>query len=476
MAIRDNIPKYLKYIQDNRPYLEENRIKLDIFDGNLISYVKESLRKTLSDNYFSKIQERIIPINVLSRIVNKSSKAYVSAPSRETSDIYKSTVQYYENIFELNTKMQKADEYSNLFKGYALEPFLHNGKPRLRVLPYDRFLPYSDDQVDSTYVTAFIKFMGKRVLTKNGKDTIVEVFHVFTNEEFVSFDTDGDVVEADLVENEGVNPYGVIPFFYGNRGNDVILPTQDTDMIPLTKMVPTLLTDLSGAILFQCFSIVWGIDVNSENLTMSPNAFWSLKSDKTSDKTPSVGTIKPEADIDKVIGFVMTTFTLWLETKGIRVGSIGSIDAGNAASGISKIIDEMDTTEIIQKSQAAFQSDESTGFWPLIAKMSNYWVMNNLISDTVKPDFLGKDFVVTVVLDPPEPFLDRRSEVETLEIERNAGFTSTKRAVTQLNPDMDEDQIEELLEEIEEEKSNVVVSQNDTEVVSGSTESKDQPT
>lgn len=452
MALIDKIPELLSYISKNKVYLEGNRVKLDIYDGNLIGYVRDALAKTLSENYFKKIEERILPINVLPRIIQKSAKSYVTKPTRLTEEKYKEFISAYEDFFFMNSKMSGSDTYAHLFKGYALEPFLHEGKPKLRVLPYDRFLPYSDDKVDETNMTIFIKFMGKRVVTKLGKDVVVEVFHAYSKDEFVSFDSDGDLVSDDMVLNEGVNPFGVIPFYYGNRGNDILLPVQDTDIVALTKMIPMLLTDLSGAILFQCFSIMWGIDINAENLTMSPNAFWSLKSDATSDKKPSVGTIKPEADIEKVISFVMTTFALWLETKGIRVGSMGAVDASNLSSGISKLIDEMDTSELIEKSQTNFAKEENE-FWKMYAPMNNYWVANSLILPEYNKGLLGNDFNVQVLFDQPEPLTDRKTMVDTQKAEVDAGFTSRKRAIVKLNPDMTPEQVDELMLEIDQDSS-----------------------
>ena len=465
MALVDKIPELLSYINKNKPYLESNRVKLDIYDGNLIGYVIDALARTLSENYFKKIEERILPINVLPRITQKSAKSYETKPTRLVDAKYEEIISSYENAFFMNTKMESADVYSHLFKGYALEPFLHEGKPKLRVLPYDRFLPYSDDKVDETNMTIFIKFMGKRVVTKLGKDVVVEVFHAYSKDEFVSFDSEGDLVSDDMVLNEGVNPFGVIPFYYGNRGNDILLPVQDTDIVALTKMIPMLLTDLSGAILFQCFSIMWGIDINAENLTMSPNAFWSLKSDITSNKTPSVGTIKPEADIDKVISFVMTTFALWLETKGIRAGSIGTVDATSLASGVSKLIDEMDTTSIVIKSQTSFSKEESE-FWKMFARMNNYWVANSLLLPEYNKGIFGDDFNVQMLFDQPEPMQDRKTMVETQKLEMDAGFTTRKIAITKLNPDMTPEQIDELVLEIENE-STIDVTEDKQQQING---------
>ena len=445
MALKDKIPQFLKHINDHKLYLAHNAVMLDIYEGNLRPYVEASLKASLSEEYFTRIQERLVLINVLRRITQKVSKAYITKPQR-TASVARSQadLDVYITALDLDARMQRADEYTSLFKGYALEPFANKGRAYMRTLPFDRFLPFSDDPVDPTCMTAFIKFMPKRVVEKNGDSRIVDIYHVFTDEEFLSFDSDGDTVAEDMALNQGVNPYGTIPFVYGNRGNDRLIPTQDTDTLSLTKMVPVLLTDLSGAIMFQCFSVVYGIDVNAENLKMSPNAFWSLKSDKTSDKTPSVGTVKPEADIQQVMEYIVNTFTLWLETRGIRVGSLGSLSAGNLASGISKIIDEMDTSEIIQTNQNMFKHEESDLFNRVLPAMHNEWLATGQLVNMDTPVGIWPEGnKITTQFDPPQPVVDRKTEVETIKLEVDSGFMPMEEARERLYPDLSEEELAE---------------------------------
>ena len=57
------------------------------------------------------------------------------------------------------------------------------------------------------------------------------------------------------------------------------------------------------------------------------------------------------------------------------------------------------------------------------------------------------------------PTLTRGDIVEDLELEVNSGFTSRRRAIQKLNPKMTEEEIDDLIAEIDAEKSaNIVVS------------------
>lgn len=448
MGLRERIDELLQYVKDHEEFTSHNHKMLDIYEGNLKPYVLDVMKETLSNNYYEQIKSRVLPINILRRVYEKLSKVYMNEPMRMDQK-YQEFIDEYSDSMYLNQQMNNADTYANLFKGYALEPYIVDGEPRLRVLPYDRFLVKSDDKVDPLNPTVFIKFMGsmKKLVdhgrTKELRD--VQLYYAYTDEEFLAFDSDGQLYAPAMDENEGINPVGVIPFVYGNRSLNNLIPTIDTDVLSIVTGLAVGLTDLSGAILFQCFSIIYGVDISQANLTMSPNAFWDLKSDPQSDKTPQVGTIKPEADIDKVLEYWKNVFTFWLETKGVRVGSIGSMDAANAASGIAKIIDEMDSFEIRKQNIQYFRREEAQ-LWELLKIMNNYWV----ISGQLDGQIIGDDFAPMVEFDDPQPSMSRREEVELTVFEIDRGILPLRKGITRLYPDLGEDELEEWLEEINE--------------------------
>lgn len=448
--LKDKRKEIIKYVRDNANYLGRNAEIYDIYRGNLLPYVKKVMEKSLSENYFKKIEHRIIPVNTLERYIKKVASAYENPPKRICSkESDQQVLDFYVKEFGLNNKGMIADQYSHLFKGYSWEPFIDNGKPKLRVLPYDRFLPYSENTVDPTVETIFIKIMGERMVGDKKK----QVYYTYSDSEIDAFTEDGETYASALDGNDGENLYNIIPFVYGNRAENELIPVQDSDMLEMSKIVSVILSDLSGAILFQCFSIIYGIDLDVENAVMSPNALWNFKSDSTTDKQPSLGTIKPEADIDKVMNFVISTFVLWLETKGIRVGSIGNVDSGNIASGISKIIDEMDVYKVVKESITHFQRDEKE-LWKKMINIHNEWLASGQIKGL---PLLSSDFDPEIVFPEPQPKRARKDLIEEKKMEVDAGFKSKRRAIMELNPEMDEQELELELAEMEE---------GDTEILS----------
>ena len=443
--LKDKRREIIDYVKSHSYFLECNREALDIYDGNLRPYVDNILRSSLSSNYYNAIRDRILPINILQRYVNKVATTYSKPPQRECEDeALKPFLEYYEDEFDINGSAQIADIYSILFKGFAWEPYINkDGCPSLRELPFDRFLVMSESKSTPEEETVFIKIMGKK-----GKEDDTILLHVYTNEEFDAFYLNGAEAPEYLVDNQGVNLIGVIPFVYGKRQKHKLIPTLDSDMLAMAKAIPVMISDAAGAQMFQCFTIMYGIDINAENMTISPNNFWSLKSDKDSDKNPVIGSIKPEADTQKVLDFVTNVFIMWLETKGIRVGSMGNSNGGNTSSGISKIIDEMDVYEIKKKSMEWFAADEEELWNNKLPYIHNYWIKSGLLVDPDAPGLIANPDKVEIEIEfeKPVPLLSRAEEIANIKSELEIGTMSVEAAIKTLHPDYSEDIVSEMLE------------------------------
>lgn len=432
----------IDYVKSQASFLKTNTEALDIYEGNLRPYVDQILRGSLSPTYYNSIKDRVLPINILQRFIDKVSNTYSKEPQRTSQDARtQEFVDFYTDALDIDQSGYIADAYANLFKGYAWEPYVDkNGKPALRELAFNQFLVMSDSMVNPEEETIFIKFMGKA-----GEEDDTMLLFVYTNEEFDAFYMNGQEASQFLVDNEGVNVVGTIPFVYGKRQKNRLMPVLDTDMLAIAKSIPCMMSDAAGAQMYQAFSIIYGIDISAENLKMSPNALWSIKSDRESDKNPQLGVLTPTADTDKVLSFIMSTFTLWLETKGVRVGSMGQISGSNAASGIAKVIDEMDVYEIIKKNQEWFEKDESE-LWNLkLPRIHNYWIKSGLVSPALVPPIMPDELDVEVEFEHPQPMKSRMEEIAEIKAELELGTMTLEQAVMRLHPEYEEEKVKETL-------------------------------
>lgn len=448
-------------IEESKKYQNtfiHNQELFDIYEGDLLTYVLKDLKAALSPNSYLSIQSRVSPINILRRVVDKLSKIYSKPPIRNLSvntDRDKAIFSMYDKYIQPNNAFGMANSLFNLFKNTLVEPYIYEGKPYVRVIPSDRFFVYSNNPVDPNCPTHILKYMGE--MKVNGETT--KIIYAYTDDEFMICNEKGEPIQQlmnEINNPDGVNVYGKLPFVYINRSHHRIIPTIDTDTLKMSKLIPVLLSDLNFAVMMQSFSVIYGIDVDFENLEMSPNAFWSLKSDKASDKNPQLGTLKPQVDITQVLDFISAQITLWMQTKNIKAGAIDTLTVQNASSGIAKAIDEIDTAEDRTEQTKYFKKAEEQ-FWNLIINyMHPVWV--------TAPDFEIKALFspmqeVSVQFPEQKPIVDETAVIDNAIKKYQGGFISKELAVQEMYPEKSKEEIDDIIMEASNEQE-VVVENN----------------
>ena len=474
MSLIQEIPDLQEHVKRNSDYLKFNKDLFNIYEGELLEYVIKAMNEQVSKKYLKHIVGRVAPINILKRVVDKLSKIYQQNPVRTAEDGTDKDDQlltWYEENFMINHKMNLSDEFFNLFSASLIQPYVHQNKPRLRAIPNDRFLVYSNDEIDPLYPTHVI------IIQKDDNDLYNEkaTYHVYTDEEYMIFDAKWQVDKqkmAALENEEGINPYGKIPFVYVNRSGNLLIPKASEDNLQMTKLFPILLTDLNGATMFLSHSIIYGIDIDDENVQMSPNAFWRLKSDPTTETKPELGVITPQVKIKETIELIESQLSAWLETKGIRISSISNSGSGDAISGISKIIDEMDTAED-RKIQVVHYTKAEHELWDLVTNhLHPDWVKRKLIETN---QLWTPGVKIQTSFHDQIPVFRRIDAIKEVLDELGAGLMSTRMAIKRLNPQFSEDQIDEVLQEIKEEgQFKIDIQESDNEPIENQ-EANEQP-
>jgi hypothetical protein len=348
--------------------------------------------------------------------------------------------------------MGNCNENYNAYKWSGIEIFEDEEikELRFRSLPSHQFIVYSDDEVDPLRVTALIKVMGE---SKDEMGNIRNKYWIYTKDEFLSVLDNGQLVKEDMALNEGINPFSVIPFQYVSLSEYLLVPMPDQDTLQMSKLIPVLITDQNYGSMFLSFPLIHTIDMDAENMPASPNHFLNLKSDSP-EKQGSVGVIKAEPDLSAQMDHVLRQLDLWLDSRDIHAQGLGSLTSDNFASGISKIISEMDTIENRKMQELVFK-DMEINFWKRLAQIHNTLAKVGRLTN--RQLFSNpEDLYVTIEYAEETIVESRADKIARLKAEKDAGLTSTKRAIKQLNPDMDEDEIKLLMEEINEERSSIV--------------------
>jgi uncharacterized coiled-coil protein SlyX len=473
MALKDDLPAIVQFIKDQRITLGLNEKLFQITEGDLQTIVIDALATQLSEQSFDIAKQRIAPINILNKVVDKLSKIYNRPPTRElvkggAGD--EKLLEFYTEEIDPNTNFGMSNEFFNTYKNVAVEAFVNDGIPKMRVVPGDRFLFYSSDLIDPTQATHYIKFLGS--IMKN--DVKQDVIIVYSKEELIVMNEKGERHDDIMASREmdGTNPLKALPAVHINRSRHLIVPLFDHDMLAMTVLFPVLLTDLNYAVMFQAFSIIYGIDIDVKNMKMAPNSFWSFKSDANTEKQPVVDQIKPQVDITEVIGMAQAELSFWLNSKGIRPGAVGQITAENFSSGLSKIVDEMDTFENRQKQVPFFEDGESEWWNLLFHHYHPHWVR----TAQIKAPLFSPSVQMKVKFPPQRPMQNRNELLDEVIKEKREGFMTQRMAIQKLNPDMQENEIDELLAKVAEEKTVKIPTIEDDDDGGEVAEDQDQDT
>jgi len=222
------------------------------------------------------------------------------------------------------------------------------------------------------------------------------------------------------------------------------MPEQDVDTFNMVTLLPLLLTDGNFAIKFQCFSIIYTMNLDAKNMTLSPNAVWQLKSTGTETDKPELGVIKPSANIPDILEWIRAQFSLWLESKNIKLKSFGNSTASvENASGIAKAIDAADVSQDLTYQRVIFTRLEADVFrlmGLLLGKqitVATSFKMQNLVPETDK------------------------EKTEVIVLKKTNGLISSKQAIKEANRHMSQEEIQEMTKDIEGEKEDELRSEDE---------------
>jgi len=179
--------------------------------------------------------------------------------------------------------------------------------------------------------------MGKMTKMSNGKAKIVDKYWAYTDDEFLAFDSEGEVFGEDTDIVKGINTFGIIPMNYVKNSSNLLVPLQDDDLVQMAINIPVKLTDLNFAQQFQSHGIIYVKNADNTNLQVSPNTIWELSS-RDPDKEVEVGTLQPQVQVQDVLDLCRFEISAWLESKDIRPGTVGQAGQDGSLSGLSLLI------------------------------------------------------------------------------------------------------------------------------------------
>jgi hypothetical protein len=444
------------FIQKEKPRLAFNADIFKILEGNVRELLEERMMEDLGKSSFAQARTRMAPINIFKKIVAKQTSIYNQPVMRTVEgggDDDISLLRWYEKTLNLNVKLGRNNFLYNAFLYSLLQitltevnPITRLGKPFVRSIPNHQFLIMSVSESDPTSPDVVILCMD-RIENDEGKED--DCYYVFTNYQFIIMNGEGRIHTREMQRHEadGMNPYQTTPYIYNNWSEHLSMPMIQPDNREMSILIPLLLTDLNYAVKFQAFSTFVATDTDDTKIELSPNAVVFLKSDGSGNK-PSFEAIKPSIDIQQTLGLASSEMSLWLSSKGIRPGAVGSLGADEFASGVSKMIDESDTYESVKEQIVVYEQAEAAFWEKLLKQIHPFWVAAGRVENT---QLFNPSARVVTKFTQPKPMQARSDLINELKTELESGFTTLERAVKRLNPEMDDKAIQQLIDEAKDE-------------------------
>ncbi len=463
--LRSLIPEILKQFYRYQDQLQFDLELYQMHEGQIRKKIEESLQKELvSQQAYRRAIQRIPSINIPRKITDKLSKVYAQAPIR-FSNKNLDLIEEFSTMLHLNENMAEANKWSNLNKRCALELYIEEEKQKVRTLPAHKFFVYSDSPTSPNKMTVFCKLLGREekhiipVVDQEGRRTtneeeirLVDIIALYSDTQFLIIDTDGAVRKDKMAEmgvTSEVNPFGVIPFVYVNKSSTELMPYPNQTSHDMAILIPKLLTDLNYSAQFLSHSVIWTRNADLQGMEINPDAVVDLGDTDGDGANPEIGTINPETDIAGVLTLIQTQLAMYLSTEGLKSGSVGQLEATSAASGVSKIIDESDSTEARKDQMKLFRMVEPE-FWFKFAKMQEVWAAKGKVKNkqTMDPEFVDSFSVKFAEIKPMESEEQKYNKIKTA---REIKLITKKQALKELFPNLPEDQLDARLADLEEE-------------------------
>lgn len=475
MSLLSKVPKILEHIEANQNRLKYNSAIFSMIEGDILSKVYAAIDAQLTGDSAKVAKDRVPPINVIRKVVDKLSTLYSYEVSRTTEQAKdKEMIDYYIEELDINSIFSGVNENFNAVK-YGINEIYYDrnlAQIQVRACEPDLYLPYGDDPIDRTKMTVMIKFMGTMTLRKDGaaltgkekpsQTKQANIYLLYSDDELLLIDDSGKPLYNEMAQMgiDSVNNYGVIPFSIVKRSKYSLIPLPDDDMLSMPILIPLLMTEINFAAMFLSNPIIYGVDVDTDKLQVSPLSMWSVKTDRSAQGSGKIDVLRPDPDLAGQSKWIMEQAALWLETKNIKAKHLVSIaQTGSVASGIALLLEEMDTSEDRAKQATYFRAFEAD-FWYRFGKIHNVLSLAGMIKQVQK---FSDNLAVKASFAPVKIVEDQSQVVARVASAKTAGAMSTEMAVRLVNPALSDDEVAKEVELIKGERIGGLQAQNQTE-------------
>jgi len=225
------------------------------------------------------------------------------------------------------------------------------------------------------------------------------------------------------------------------------------DIIDGAILLNMLLSDLFYIAKYQGMGIgyMFGKGV-PKNAKVGASSFITMEVEE-GDPTPQIGFATSNPPIQAHLDMIEAYISLLLSTNQLEAGTVNmKLSVSNAASGIHEMIKRAENVDDIQNQREMYKDNEPKIF-DIIRRWHNLLIERNVLDDEVaKLGSIDEKDTVKIKFPDPQPFITEKERLENIKIRLELGLDSMIDAIIKDNPELSEDDAQQKLQKILEEK------------------------
>lgn len=455
-------------------------------------FVTEQLLKQFDQTTVEEMQYCVANVSLVRKIIDKLARVYNNGATREIIGDEQATENLHslEKELDFNSQIRTANKFLKLQKNLAfyvkpcpvyqsdgsfkykikldpLNPYLYDviedyydrTKPMAYVLSDFDYAPTLYTTKDPAYAgRAGSEIKGVNPQTNRQDDIIADDPDDAKNKNFIwwtgQYHFTTDATGAIISGEDLVNPIGELPFenfaidqdgqFWARGGND---------LIDGAILVNSVMTHNQHVAITQGYGQFYMRGKNlPRNIKVGPSKA-ILMEYQEGEPTPELGFATASPQIDSLRGLVESYIALLLTTNNLTTSSVSSSLSGGATapSGIAMVIDKAESMEDVNDQRQIFIDNE-----PAIWRKINKWlaVYGDAMIEGLAGLSLPEDFEESFHLQFHEPMviMSEAEKLANLKARKELGLDSMVDLIMKDNPTMTQEQAEEKLKRILEQK------------------------
>lgn len=459
----------IKVINDIESAQNQKRKKKEfnnnqIYNGEVTFFVEKRLKEIFPDTYHEFTKSGI---NLAKKVVDKLSVSYSEKPKRYLDGGEEET-DFYSEILEKaggNSNWQLYNDFAILHKYSAMQIYYEYDINDELVIKMRALYPSQFDRVVDDFgktevvVVSMPSENGKTRIDGDNRLSIIQdsaddqkerCYEVYTEFNYVKVYVKGSGDKMDcryeIDENnpDMVNPIGIIPFVFFQRGDNTITPVASSlgeETVTVNEIMSIILT---GGTL-NCFGNLIvkhpAKQKLSDEMTSSLFGFIDLPQLEGEAKATEADYINPQSNITAFREAIAAYAISILDDYGITAGQSLKGETESFSSGLDRALASADTTKEVSKTQQYFSKNEQDVF-NIIARITDVAGLYKFRSEKI-----------SVIYKKEKPLISESEQISNIKEKIALGLITRARAIIELEPNTTIDEAKAQVVEVEQDKA-----------------------